>query len=70
MMHRLDRRLTNHTVTLHQDGSGVPDRNERGDHFGASVGFTPGACVGPFNPPGLMIGAPGEDVAGQRDAGR
>ncbi|MGK5500907.1 FG-GAP and VCBS repeat-containing protein [Streptomyces sp. URMC 125] len=57
---------TRRTVKFTQDTAGVPGASEDGDHFGAAV------TAGDVNGDGyadLAVGAPGEDLAGKRDAG-
>ena len=46
-----------------------PMRTRMATVSGPPVGFNGGSCAGAYYFPGLMIGAPGEDLAGRADAG-
>ena len=50
--------------TLHQDSEGVPGVAEAGDAFGAAVALRSGTFV-----PRVVVGAPGEDIGSEADAG-
>jgi hypothetical protein len=59
-------------VAWHQGSKGIPGGNEAGDRFGAAVhlGWVEVEVDGdPFGMPVYAVGAPGEDLAGAKNAG-
>jgi hypothetical protein len=69
MVHEFNGAMTTHEIALHQNSTSIPDTNEAGDRFGAAVGSAPFPCRHAAFAPGVVVGAPGEDIGGLSDVG-